>query len=393
MPTAPTLTDGTVTLRAHRPEDARGSYEQCQDPSSQRWTTVPVPYSMEDARSFVAEVCPAGWADDSEWSFVIEHEGRYGGTISLRNEGSGRAEIAYGSHPAVRGAGVVERALRLLLEWGFEERGLHTVIWWANVGNWASRKVAWRLGFSYDGVVRRWLPQRGELIDGWVGTLLRDDPREPRTPWLQNPVVDGEGVRLRPFTDADVPRVVAGIGDPDTQYWLAFLPRDPGAAEARAYLDQVTDRLATNHSITWAVCTPEDDTLLGVVGIYRIAVEPEIGYWTHPQARGRGITTRAAGLAIRHGFETLGLERLAGYASAPNIASHRVLEANGMRRTGVQRQAVRTGDGTPVDLVGYDLLAEEYAAASASRRWSEADQSSTAIPTIDSAPPTSAGAR
>src|SRR3954468_22787279 len=48
---APTLTDGSVTLRAHRPEDARGAFEQSRDPSSQRWTTVPVPYSMDDART------------------------------------------------------------------------------------------------------------------------------------------------------------------------------------------------------------------------------------------------------------------------------------------------------------------------------------------------------
>ena len=389
---APTLTDGVVTLRAHRPDDAQGSFEQCQDPSSQRWTTVPVPYSMEDARSFVEEFCPSRWVDDTEWIFAIEHEGRYAGTVSLRNEGDGRAEIAYGSHPAARGTGAVERALRLLLAWGFEERGVQTVIWYAHVGNWASRRVAWRLGFSYDGLLRRWNPQRGELLDSWVGTLLRDDPREPRTPWLANPLVDGDGVRLRPFTDADVPRIVEGVGDPNTQHWLAFLPRDPGEAEGRAYVEQVTERLATNHTITWAVCTPEDDTLLGVVGIYRIAVEPEVGYWTHPQARGRGVTTRAAGLAIRHAFEVLGLPRLAGYASAGNLASLRVLEANGMRRTGVQRRAAHTADGTAVDLVGYDLLAEEWPGGTEPRS-SDADQSSTATPTTDSAPPTSAGER
>lgn len=388
MPT-PTLTDGTVTLRAHRPDDALRCFEQCQDPSSQRWTRVPVPYSMDDARSFVEEFCPGCWADDSEWIFAIEHEGRYGGTISLRDEGSGRAEIAYGSHPSIRGSGVVERALRLLLAWGFEERDLQVVIWYATVGNWASRKVAWRLGFSDDGLVRRWNPQRGELLDSWVGTLLPDEPREPRTRWLENPVVDGEGVRLRPFSGADVPRIVEGLGDADTQYWLSFLPRDPGEPEGRAYVEQVTERLATDHTITWAVCTPEDDTLLGAVGLHRIAQEPEVGYWTHPDARGRGIATRAARLALGHGFETLGLERLAAYASAPNLASLRVLEAIGMRRTGVQRRAVRTADGTPVDLVGYDLLAEEWAAD----RSTEADQSSTATPTTESAPPTSAGAR
>src|SRR4051794_14334692 len=49
MLTAPTLTDGTVTLRAHRADDVQGSFEQCQDPVSQRWTTVPVPYTLEHA--------------------------------------------------------------------------------------------------------------------------------------------------------------------------------------------------------------------------------------------------------------------------------------------------------------------------------------------------------
>src|SRR5215218_7054437 len=181
---APTLTDGVVTLRAHRPADAQGALEQSQDPTSQRWTTVPVPYSMEDARSFVGEHMPTCWDRGSEWGFAVEVDGRYAGTVSLRPEGSGRAEIAYAAHPAARGTGVVERALRLLLAWGFEEQGLHTVIWWAHVGNWASRKVAWRLGFSYDGTVRRWQPQRGGLRDSWVGTLLRDDPRVPRTTWL-----------------------------------------------------------------------------------------------------------------------------------------------------------------------------------------------------------------
>jgi RimJ/RimL family protein N-acetyltransferase len=378
----PTLTDGAVTLRAHRPDDAVGAFEQATDPVSREWTTVPIPYSMDDARSFVGELMPGGWTTDAEWGFAVEVDGRYAGTISLRNEGSGRAEIAYGSHPWVRGSGAMERALRLLLDWGFEAKDLHTVVWWANRGNWASRKVAWRLGFTFEGTVRRWLPHRGELLDGWVGTLLRDDPREPRTTWLDNPIVEGDGVRLRPFTEADVRRIAEGIGDADTQYWLAFLPRDPGDAEARAYVEQVTERLATNHTITWAFSRGDDDQLLGVVGIYRIDGEPEVGYWTHPDARGQGLTTRAAGLAVRHGFETMGLDRLAGYASAPNTASLRVLEALGMRRTGVQRRHARTGAGESVDLVGYDLLAEEYA-----------DQSKTATPATDNAAPTSAGDR
>ncbi len=355
----PTLTDGVVTLRAHRPDDVPGVLEQSLDPVSQRWTTVPVPYSRADAEHFVGRIMPGGWADDSEWGFALEVAGRFAGSVSLRPAGDGRAEVGYGALPSARGHGHVERGLRLLLDWGFTAKDLRTVIWWAHVGNWPSRRLAWRLGFTVEGTVRDWQPQRGDLRTSWVGTLLREDPREPRTTWLDNPVVEGDGARLRPFTDADVPRVVEGLGDPGTQYWLAFLPREPDFAAGARYVEQVQERLATGHTITWAWSAADDDALLGVVGLYRIPEEAELGYWTHPEARGRGLTVRAARLAVRHAFGELGLPRLAAYASAPNAASLGVLEALGMRRTGVRRRAARTGAGEVVDLVGYDLLPDE----------------------------------
>jgi RimJ/RimL family protein N-acetyltransferase len=77
----------------------------------------------------------------------------------------------------------MERALRLLLGWGLEARTLRTVIWWAHAGNWASRKLAWRVGFSYDGCIRQWLTDRGDLVDGWVGTLVAGEPLQPREDW------------------------------------------------------------------------------------------------------------------------------------------------------------------------------------------------------------------
>ncbi|MFC6287752.1 GNAT family N-acetyltransferase [Nocardioides sp. GCM10027113] len=364
MSPAPTLTDGTVTLRAHRPDDAQGSFEQCSDPLSQAWTTVPVPYAYADAEHYVGTVMPKGWADDTEWGFALEVDGRYAGTMSLRNEGHGRAEVAFGSHPWVRGKGHVERGLRLLLAWGFEERDLHTVVWWANRGNWASRRLAWRLGFSFDGTVRRWLPQRGELLDGWVGTLLREDSREPRTAWLDCPVLEAGDLRLRPLAPSDLQRVVEACAHPHTQFWLAGLPRAFDAADGAAYLEDVTERLATGKGISWAVVEEgTEDLLLGVTSLFdvRIGRECELGFWSHPDGRGRGLMTRAAELAIRHAFGALDVQRLSASATVTNCASRALLERVGMRPTGVSRQAARTGDGAVLDLARYELLASERA--------------------------------
>ena len=156
----PHLSDGTVTLRAHRPDDVQALHEQATDALMLRWTTVPDPSTPETSHAFATEVIPSGWRDDTEWAFAVEAPDpdgvpRFVGTVSLRDRGDRRAEIAYGAHPWARGRGYVDRALRLLLDWGFAEKDLLTVIWWANKGNWASRKVAWRLGFSFDGTVRQ----------------------------------------------------------------------------------------------------------------------------------------------------------------------------------------------------------------------------------------------
>ena len=366
----PTLSDGIVSIRAHRPEDAQGSLEQCHDPLSRQWTTVPLEYTLDDARRFVTQAMPGGWRDDAEWGFAVEAvdaDGipRYAGTISLRNERERRAEVAYGSHPWVRGSGVMERALRLLLTWGFEEQGLETVIWWANKGNWASRKVAWRLGFTFEGAPRRWLPQRGVLLDAWVGTLLAGDPMHPTAPWYDVPRLTGEGIVLRRHSDKDVARIVEACTDPVTSRWIGELPAPFHDDDARSWLEHLGERQATGTAVTWAVADPGSDALLGTVDLFHVRRDrdAEIGFWLHPQARGRGLAVQMCRLALRHAFVAeddggLGLRRVRAVAAEGNAASRRVLESVGMQLQGRERLLVRTRDGL-TDGVIYDLIPED----------------------------------
>jgi RimJ/RimL family protein N-acetyltransferase len=367
----PRLTDGEVTLRAHVPEDAQGSYEQCQDPLSQAWTTVPVPYSMADAREFVAGIVPGGWREDRDWAFAVDalHEGRprYAGTISLRPMGARRAEVAYGSHPWCRGTGVMERALRLLLAWGFDHQDLAAVVWWANKGNWPSRRLAWRLGFTVEGTVRSYLPQRGELRDGWVGTLLRDDPREPRSTWYDAPTILGERVALRGFRDTDAERIREACSDKRTQHWLHRIPDPYTEADAAAFVENRREVMAAGNGIAWAVADAGTDELLANISLFDVKPgrEGEIGYWTHPDARGRGVMTEACGLVVRHAFVPvedggLGLRKVLVCAAETNTASRRVIEANGFVANGREREGIELRDGTFDDSIVYDLLEREY---------------------------------
>lgn len=366
----PRLTDGVVTLRAHTLADAGAVLEQCTDPLSQRWTAIPVPYALADAETFVGRTVPEGWGR-GRWAFAVEApddtgKGRFAGTVELRDEGAGRAEVAFGAHPWARGRGLMTRAVGLLLDWGFATRGLATVVWWANKGNWASRRLAWRLGFSFDGVVRSWLTQRGELLDGWVGVLTAGDERRPRRPWYDAPVVHGADVVLRPHEERDVARVQEAGADPQTLELLAHFPVPFTERAARDYLEGRAELGASGTGLGFTAADPRTGEALSFLSLFRVraGLDAEVGYFTHPDARGRGLTGQALRLVCRHAFVPvedggMGLRRLMLRTIDANPASRRLAESSGFRLVGRERRADRRRDDSRVDALYYDLLPED----------------------------------
>ena len=89
-----------------------------------------------------------------------------------------------------------------------------------------------------------------------------------------------------------------------------------------------------------------------------------MGYWTHPDARGKGVMTRAVRTMLRHALTPaeeggLGLLRVQISHADGNDASRHVIEQCGFRHTGRERRSLRLRDDRLVDALNYDLLAEE----------------------------------
>lgn len=362
----PTLTDGVVTLRAHRDEDIPAVLEQCQDPLMVRWTMIPAPYTRDDAATWVRHAVPSRWTEESSFEFAVEVDGRFAGSCGLRSHGDRRAEVGYAAAPWARGNGFMARAITLLVDWGFGDRGLETVIWWAQTGNWPSRKLAWRLGFSCHGPLDSWLVQRGELKDCWVGVLRRTDRREPRHVWYDAPRIVGERVVLRPQSPDDAQRIVEACNDPRTRTWGHF-PSPFDLEAAHRFMHSRQEGMALGECVHWTIADPVSNQLLGVINIFDIEreLDGEIGFWAHPDARGRGVMTESLRLTVRHAFIPvedggLGMTRVTAYSGEANTASRHVIESNGFRQYGLERRGERLADGSVVDLACYDLLVEEF---------------------------------
>ena len=183
-------------------DDLNRITEICQDADIQEWTFVPRNYQRSDAQFFVEQVVAKGWSEGRELTWAIREAdagappdlvGMLGITLS-GPENARTGEVGYWLAAAARGRGTMTRAVAALIDTAFDPSGplaLSALRWRCDihetshgpVPNWASWKVAWSLGFQREGQVRRFLPNDGRLHDGWIATLLPDDPREPRAPW------------------------------------------------------------------------------------------------------------------------------------------------------------------------------------------------------------------
>jgi RimJ/RimL family protein N-acetyltransferase len=365
----PVLTDGVVRLRAHTADDIPDVLAMCQDPQLQRWTTVPVPYERHHAERFLLEQIPSGWRDGGFWAWAIEYDGRFAGTVDLRDGVGGVGEIGFGLGPWARLTGVMTRAVRLVVGHAFDGFGWDRVIWRAFAGNWASRRVAWKSGFRQLSTIHGGGLSRGVRHDEWVASIGRDDDREPQGNWWKVPVLEGDGLRLRPFRATDAERTVEACGDERTQHWLAGLPSPYLPADAAGFIESRLELAANGEGVSWVVADPKTDDLLANVSIFdlRSRVDPtsgEVGYWSHPDARGRGVMTAAVDRVIRHAFLPisdggLGRRRLTLFAAEGNTASAHVAAANGFTLAGSQRAADPRRDGSYDNLLAFDLLASE----------------------------------
>jgi RimJ/RimL family protein N-acetyltransferase len=156
--------------------------------------------------------------------------------------------------------------------------------------------------------------------------------------------------------------------DPATQYWLAQLPRPYTREDARAHLEEMAEEAAAGRAVFWALADIASDRLIGEIGLWGVARgesrSGEVGYWTHPSSRGRGLTTEGVRLAGRYGLLSrdsggLGLARLVIRAAEGNGASQRVATGAGFRPSGRDRQAELLRDGSVQDLLRYDAVRGE----------------------------------
>lgn len=112
---------------------------------------------------------------DEEGSFVVRWQGEQVGRVELLQDDLGDADLLWAVVPEYRSVGIVERALRLVIEWGFDSRGLERIEARVDDHDRDGVRAALRAGLLKEGVARSAVTGAGARRDTMVLARLRDD--------------------------------------------------------------------------------------------------------------------------------------------------------------------------------------------------------------------------
>ena len=168
------------------------------------------------------------------------------------------------------------------------------------------------------------------------------------------PVVLTDGViTLRVWEAGDAVAVFAACQDGEIARFLP-IPQPYTEASAREFVDIRRADSDGDHERSFAIVDAVSGGLLGSIARHRRTEHrAEFGYWLAPEARGRGIATRALCLIRDWSLDASGLIRLELFTHPDNHASGRVALRAGFVREGVRRAWDLDREGNLKDAVFY----------------------------------------
>jgi RimJ/RimL family protein N-acetyltransferase len=332
-----------LLLRQLTEADAPHFFALNAEPEAIRYTGD-APFASEAAaRQFLRAYDQYRQYGYGRWAVLSKSSGEWLGWCGLKFlPEEGETDIGFRFFPRYWGQGYATEAARACLRYGFEELGLPAIVGRAMVANGASRKVLEKIGMKYE---------KSIIMEGQPGsyyTMREDSPgrvmlrlNTVRTwDWAELPPAPGQAFLLRRLRLEDAPSLARHANDAGIAFRLrGGFPHPYTEEDARKFI--AFAQSARNETV-FAIAL--DGQAAGCISLmFREGLNSpaaEVGYWLGREYWGRGISSAAVQIIVRHGFRDLGLLRIFAGVYANNPASRRVLEKNGFELEGVARQAI-----------------------------------------------------
>jgi RimJ/RimL family protein N-acetyltransferase len=150
--------------------------------------------------------------------------------------------------------------------------------------------------------------------------------------------------------------VLAACQDPLIARFIP-IPQPYTEADAQAFVEIRGRDWESEDERSFAIVDAATGKLLGSIARHGpFGHRATFGYWLVPQARGRGVATRALRLITDWTIATTEVIRLDLFTDLENHASGRVAQRVGFEREGIRRAWDVDRERRPVDMVFYVLV-------------------------------------
>lgn len=175
-------------------------------------------------------------------------------------------------------------------------------------------------------------------------------------------MIYGERVRLRPPERDDLPRFVAWLNDPEVQTGLLlYLPLS--LEDEKQWFDSLMSRPKEERPMVIEARQGEEWLPIGNCGVHNIdwrIRSAEVGIFIGEKSLwNQGYGAEVMRLLLRHGFNTLNLNRIALDVYENNPRAVRSYEKAGFVHEGRKRQGVYK-DGHYIDVLQMSVLRAEW---------------------------------
>ena len=176
--TFPILTTSRLRLAEVEPVHASALFEVFSNPDVVKYYGMDPMYELAQAKKIIEHFKSTYELKKGiRWAITINDGNRFVGTIGLNNLALGmkKAEVGFEIHPDFWRSGITSEALQAVLDYSFEELGLHRMGAVTFPANSASSGLLKKNGFKEEGKLRSYLFQNGHSHDALIFSILHTE--------------------------------------------------------------------------------------------------------------------------------------------------------------------------------------------------------------------------